>query len=1096
MGHHEKIIWKFGNFRRKKIVGDFYSLGNPAFSPLTRKNLEVLPGGEARITLPRYLTGNIERHEGVESLTFLCRLEPGFYRLTISFYEWAIKAMRNGPNAEWDNDKTVTRKFASRTVRYELNPPLVKKWDSEVTAAVKSRELPGKTLTFEEVDEYANQPDRNVVFAYLDGREIGTFAECYPEILPVENDVAVARCVDIPFVCETGGYHRITLEAPRVPTWPRTGGTAGRYSGQRFVLNGISLSRTKTPEPAHSLKSGFPIRANIDLWGWELGLSYQRKDWNHPPKPAYFRKVVDEAARWGANFVEFYTSHCLAPRSAPFEWKEDNRFLYHPSPGWTNSAFHDFTRHCHKCGVMLHWYMHWPFEDKSAALTYWEAPAEWVEKLNEKIAGDFADSVSLPWENILDGLHYESAGYSTSADMLREVHPLWESNPTMNYVETGTIRRRRVLPALFPGTLGYTTCNNRGYDDLCPMNPFGERHLQSEFGRSFIGGQLNCRDQYYNQYGDINPDFILKQINDAVRDYNLNASRRYVGGFWWLGEPPATTSSQARRAVYIASLDPLRCAVATTLSTTGKGGAFSQRLAQTQNRDIYRPSVNYPASTTFVQNNWVRLYSDQGKDGFDLWSDPTGTAEYDDNSQALCIGKGFLSTVSSACLEGLEKIDTIIEPGGYRSILSCSIDHRINDPDADFNEKKRLTVDADCPFLRAVIKRRHKGAQYETATIFPSKGYDQLWIDGKKVRYNPVGKMIGDIPAPESFQTEKNPGYFELIDSTGIRPRLGVFVVSRGNIGKLEWYPDGDLMLWSLNRAKYTASDVNYRIYHPVVSEREELEFVVTVGDSLWKRRDNPQLRKFFAKTDRDLTMGKRRKLSVPNKLPIPQVQIVKINDPDGKPYSVCENGWWISRGAQPSFHDNDRKDYLKLYLPPNGTAVIHRDALIDGIARTGWGCQYTLAIKDPLKKTRDGAIVTARVLGINTFIFAPRVEFTRTIKAARLDGKPWYYFDDKIVFLPNAVGDYRVKVTYGKCSTPAISRTHARITETVWMDNTFSFEASLPEYQKKLPPSILLYALIVHDRPIVKAKGAKLVKNGLRGSIIAFKLGKISIMF
>jgi hypothetical protein len=1095
----KRQLWKFGDFRSKKFEGDFYALSNPAFSEVTRKNMDVFLDGECQVPLPRYLTGNIERHEGVESLTFNCRLEPGYYEFTISFYQWVCKAVRKGPNAEWDSDKTVIRKFHGKDVRYEIREPLARKWVEEVTCQIKSKNPAEKTLLFEEVDECIYRPDRNIVFVELDGKEIALFGEPASELVLADNDTAVTRVETVPFVCDSGGTYRITLRAPRVPAWPITGGTWGRYAGQRFVLNGIGLAQVGSPDPVHSLKSGFPIAPHLDLWGWQMGLTYQREDWNNPPGLAYFKKnVVDESRRWGANFMEFYLTNCIAPRSAPFDWDDDDDyFTYRPSPGWTDATFKKATRYCHEKGMQLHWYEHYPFEDKKTNLESHEAPNPWVCRLNAYTAKTFASSVSSSWLDIIDGLHYESGSISTSVDILKQIHPLWRENPGMNYAESGAgIKSLRVLPALYPGTAAYNSTCNRGPDDMYQINPFGEDYWHSEFGRGFVTGQLNSRDRYYQQYGDIHPDFMLKQINDSIRDYSLNSRQRHVSAFWWLGEAPYVTSPVARRTSYIVSLDPVRCAIAARLESTGKGGTFEQRMRATRNESFYRPGIDYPATTAFVQNNWIRLYSEESRDGFDLWADPTGTAEYDNNSQALCLGEGFLSTVSKASFGEVKKTNSIVEPGGYQAVLHTAMKHKINDPNADFSEEKDLTLNSDSPFLRAVVKRSHQGEQHEVATVIPSRGYDQLWLDGKRIRYNPVARMIGDSPAPECYEAKRIPSRIELADSTGIRPRLTVFVIRPGHINFLQWFPDGNLILWTMNPRKYAAMDLNRRNYHPIANAKEEQEFVVVVGQSLWKSKDLVHLPAMFKSPCQSLRLGQGKRKTVTNRFSVPEVRVVKIEDPCGGPYHVCENGWWIARGAQPSFQDKDRQDFLKLYLSPNAKAMIHRDGLINGIARSGWGCQYTLAIKDPLKKTRGQAALTARVLGLNPFVFAPRVEFARPIAAVKLNGKPWHYFEEQLVFLPNAEGDYRIEVTYGKRRTPALGRTHACITQTAWRNGSLSFTATLPEYQKKLPPSIRLYGLILHDKPITKVRGANIVNNGPRGTILSFKPGTISLRF
>ena len=199
-------------------------------------------------------------------------------------------------------------------------------------------------------------------------------------------------------------------------------------------------------------------------------------------------------------------------------------------------------------------------------------------------------------------------------------------------------------------------------------------------------------------------------------------------------------------------------------------------------------------------------------------------------------------------------------------------------------------------------------------------------------------------------------------------------------------------------------------------------------------------------------------------------------------------------RGGNPSAREKGI-DYLKVYLEPKSRAEILRYGFINGVVKHGWGCQYTLALKD-IRSAPSEASCTARVMSITPLIFSPRLHFKDTFSVVQLDGKPWYYFDEKFVFLPNRPGTYRIKVSRQGQVGPHIIRTFALVESTEWTGTELVIKADLPQYAKKLPQDLDLYAALdMAGFHLKKIQGAKVIRTMLEGIVISFKPGTIKIL-
>jgi len=250
------------------------------------------------------------------------------------------------------------------------------------------------------------------------------------------------------------------------------------------------------------------------------------------------------------------------------------------------------------------------------------------------------------------------------------------------------------------------------------------------------------------------------------------------------------------------------------------------------------------------------------------------------------------------------------------------------------------------------------------------------------------------------------------------------------------------------------------------------------------------------------------------------KVAMVEVVNPKDGPYLVRENGWWRVRGAQPIYDPDDEKKHLKTYLKwveaglPSGTVpmrVARRDLVkvvctgkretllcrwgyIEGLVRPGPGCAYTVEIAD---LGRRGCRV--RVLNTTPYLFAPSVEFRRPFGRIRLNGKPWAFFEGRRVLLPQKRGTYRIEVAAGEPGIPHVARTAARVSRAAFEGGTLTFRAVLPDFVRSLPERLEYHALVVYDKTRWlrrKMDGARLVRPGRRGDIIAFRPGSVAVHF
>lgn len=237
----------------------------------------------------------------------------------------------------------------------------------------------------------------------------------------------------------------------------------------------------------------------------------------------------------------------------------------------------------------------------------------------------------------------------------------------------------------------------------------------------------------------------------------------------------------------------------------------------------------------------------------------------------------------------------------------------------------------------------------------------------------------------------------------------------------------------------------------------------------------------------------------------LPNVQVVRIKDPDGRPYYVKERGVdnkyrWYFRGAQVSSEVSDT-DLLRLYFRQSDEVQIIRDGFINNLARAGWGSQYAIALSD-INAIDNGARLDIDVLSATPFLFATRVQFVKSVGSVKVNGKDWDYYDDDIVFLPQKKGVYHLEVTWKDVNQyfPHLTRTIASVVNCDWDEKNRSLSIELDDPVWLTGPKIEgpWYAITINRAgwDIIEVKGAELIRTGSRAVNLKVTDKKINIEF
>ncbi len=331
------------------------------------------------------------------------------------------------------------------------------------------------------------------------------------------------------------------------------------------------------------------------------------------------------------------------------------------------------------------------------------------------------------------------------------------------------------------------------------------------------------------------------------------------------------------------------------------------------------------------------------------------------------------------------------QPIGHQSILE---ETAYKDPTGAYRQERLYTVDSDSPLLKMKITNHApKPITWETRIQLPNYG-------GMKACPTKVGAVWELQP--------KRPSMPPLL-----------------------------LIEYSEDPPHRIAKDGDDVVITSVKDKTSTVSLALLLADGLYVDTDYQSISRMLRSGDTTLAVGEAS-IEHKNKLDIPRVEVVRIKNPHGGPYMVAEKNtegetFWLVRGAQPA-GDADR---LKLYMQPNAKVRIQRYGYIDGIVKPGFGCQYSLAIRD---NVQPGAC-EVEVVKTGPFMFAPRIDWKQPFDSVKVNGQDWRYFDDNLVYLPNKPGRYVVEVEEEGLSAPSLGRTFLSVESSTWNETEMTLE-------------------------------------------------------
>ncbi|MBE7558610.1 hypothetical protein HS125_06585 [bacterium] len=714
--------------------------------------------------------------------------------------------------------------------------------------------------------------------------------------------------------------------------------------------------------------------------------------------------------------------------------------------GWSAESNAQFHREIHARDMQVHWFPH-SIQSQTFASS--------IRALVSLFGSQF-DALSAPPEERIDGMGSEH--WQTMTPMLFNLC-VWPYSPATYFY---TIHHR--YSETLPNEADCSASSGIGSDDQTsdytafPMLERGYFKLYDErrkrYGFQFWGSQAECRSAPAGTFGGLGkPDWILKQLNDQFRARALARGRWNVSpsALWWINEAEDMCREENRRYVYGTSLDPIRCAVAAQLLATGRDsiGIGEATTAMAIGRRQSPSRFPHPNPTAFIQNNYLRLYHLHDRDATQLCVDPQRLAHYDGDSRAFTLSESLLETLlpNGAPLKAASVEFDFPEPAGYVAELVARL--QLRHGDTLRTEERRFTVYNDVPYLNVRIHRREGGCT------------TRLRLDG----YDKIISVARDV--------------FALSDGRGKLPPLAVFLLDRG--AGVEVSPRPGFGLEFLGTP----------------GGQDALEIGILLPDGLYTRDDYPELLDYFRKPPERVELDGDGRAIISNPYGFPLTHLVQVENPSGAPYQVFEYGRWAHRGAHPSLR-HAGTDYLKCYLPAHGTAEIQKYGFLRGVARPGWGCQYTTALSN-LHRTGATVSLTVEVKEITSFLFAPRVRFASGVKQARLNGRDWRYFDGSHVFLPNRRGRYQLVVEEGEDAAPRLCQTFACIDAARWDGEALVFEADLPPWSEGVPDDFYFHALVRHAGRALTRFWMGPSACGARpgeATVVRFRTGRIALRF
>jgi hypothetical protein len=399
------------------------------------------------------------------------------------------------------------------------------------------------------------------------------------------------------------------------------------------------------------------------------------------------------------------------------------------------------------------------------------------------------------------------------------------------------------------------------------------------------------------------------------------------------------------------------------------------------------------------------------------------------------------------------------EPGGYIAHMT----ERISDP--RFDESRYYRSIGDFAGLRVEIERRLREAGTSRTELDLKSGH---------VRLNGRAIQAGRTVLPE------HTSYLVFTQPAG-EPKFGLTIESYAKGTAIDFVPNE-----------------SFAIVSPETQAGELLRFRMRLGliDDVYTADQLDAVMRFTL----ELENGQSMPATEHNPLDVPVIKITQTYWPKEGPYMACEQGAdgirrWIMRGAQPS-KEHDILDFIRVYLPPKGTALVDNSGWMEDVLQPAPGNQHIVACSD-IRGDERQASATVRVMQVAPHVFSPSVRFKKPIAAAWVDGGEWAYFEGDTLHLPAEVGDYRAKVRFDGEPGPHLLRTCALVRKATVEDGRLHIEALLPPWSTDMPGELpFTFGIDGCGREIAEGDGYSIVRSHADRAIISADPGTIVVSF
>lgn len=228
--------------------------------------------------------------------------------------------------------------------------------------------------------------------------------------------------------------------------------------------------------------------------------------------------------------------------------------------------------------------------------------------------------------------------------------------------------------------------------------------------------------------------------------------------------------------------------------------------------------------------------------------------------------------------------------------------------------------------------------------------------------------------------------------------------------------------------------------------------------------------------------------------------RVVKVRGGARTPYAVRENGWWTWRGTQEAA---DGAAWLRVVHLPGDTVAVAGGPSLLARTRPGPGAARVVALRDA---TADAA--TVRVLQASRLV-PPSLTLAAAFGEAFVNERPWAWYDDRTVWLPDVPGDYRVRtVRDAGAPRPHVRATSAPLRRCEYDPTTKTLLLSTA-FDAARPPELPYTAILGGPRPTRIENGELVAEEALRhadaqaraqaaagGTLIRFRPGATRVSY